>query len=224
MVSYCTRYRSFTLRSFRNYLVEVGNLMLKLYYGHIRLVKEQNVFNQWFEKMNQQRKDKILRCKNVEDKQRSLLAGILLYLGLGDNRNEGQIYYSISHSGDYVICALADRCVGVDIENKFRSVFSERKAEHLERVSKKCLTIGEDIRFCSADEEKKADIMLHFWTRKESYSKALGKGLAMDFSKIDTEAMDAKYWSSWLEDGYYCSLYVENGKFQDLKLQEIVTL
>ena len=199
--------------------------MLKLYYGHIGLIAKQQVFNQWFEKMDQQRKDKVLACKNIEDQQRSLLAGILLHFGLENDRDAAkQIYYSISHSGDYVICALADRCIGVDIENKYRSVFSGNKTAQLEKISKKCLTIGEEVRFYSCDEDEKADLMLHFWTRKESYSKAIGKGLAMDFSKIDTEAMDAKYWSSWLEEGYYCSLYVENGKFQDLKLQEIVTL
>ena len=48
--------------------------------------------------------------------------------------------------------------------------------------------------------------------------------LGIDFSTIDTEKMDGLYWSDWLEEGYYCSLYVEDGVFSDLKLQEIITL
>ena len=198
--------------------------MLKLYYGHIQMVKDPEVFEKWFNKMDGQRKDKIARCQNEVDKQRSLLAGILLQYGLGQDRFKEQIFYSISHSGNYVICVLADRRVGVDIENKFRSVFAEPKEEQLMKIAKKCLTIGEEIRFYNCDEYEKADMLMRLWTRKESYSKALGLGLAMDFSQIDTEKMDGLYWSDWLEEGYYCSLYVENGIFEDLKIQEMVTL
>jgi len=198
--------------------------MLKVYYGHIQLIKDQQVFDKWLKKMDSNRRDKVLRCKNEVDKQRSLLAGILLQFGLENDRFAKQVFYSISHSGNYVMCVLADRRVGIDIENKFRSVFSEAKQEQLSKIAKKCLTMGEEIRFETCDEDKKVDLMLHYWTRKESYSKAIGEGLGIDFSTIDTEKMDALFWSDWLEEGYYCSLYVENGVFSDLKLQEIVTL
>ena len=198
--------------------------MLKVYYGHIQLVQDQQVFDKWLKKMDSNRRDKVLRCKNEVDKQRSLLAGILLQYGLENDRFAKQVFYSISHSGNYVMCVLSDRRVGIDIENKFRSVFSEAKEEQLSKIAKKCLTMGEEIRFETCDENKKVDLMLHYWTRKESYSKAIGKGLGIDFSTIDTEKKDALYWSDWLEEGYYCSLYVENGVFSDLKLQEIVTL
>ena len=198
--------------------------MLKMYYGHIQLVRDQEVFDKWFKKMDSQRKEKIRCCKNEVDKQRSLLAGILLQFGLENDRFAERIFYSISHSGNYVICVLSDRRVGIDIENKFRSIFSETKEEQLEKIAKKCLTMGEEIRFQTCDDTKKVDLMMFYWTRKESYSKALGKGLAMDFASIDTEKMDALYWSDWLEEGYFCSLYVEDGVFHDMKLQEIVTL
>jgi len=198
--------------------------MLKVYYGHIQLIKDQQVFDKWLKKMDSNRRDKVLRCKNEVDKQRSLLAGILLQFGLENDRFAKQVFYSISHSGNYVMCVLADRRVGIDIENKFRSVFSEAKQEQLSKIAKKCLTMGEEIRFETCDEDKKVDLMLHYWTRKESYSKAIGKGLGIDFSTIDTEKMDALFWSDWLEEGYYCSLYVGNGDFSDMKLQEIVTL
>jgi len=198
--------------------------MLKIYYGHIQLVRDPLVFDKWFEKMNSERQEKVLRCKSEFDKRRSLLAGILLNYGLKNNRFAKQIFYSISHSGNYVICVLSDRRVGIDIENKFRSVFSESKEEQLDKIAKKCLTMGEEIHFQSCEDYEKAEMLMNYWTKKESYSKSLGKGLAMDFSKIDTEAMDALFWSGWLEEGYFCSLYVEDGIFNDMKIQEIVTL
>lgn len=198
--------------------------MLKIYYGHIQLVRDPLVFDKWFEKMNSERQEKVLRCKKEFDKRRSLLAGILLNYGLENNRFAKQVFYSISHSGNYVICVLSDRRVGIDIENKFRSVFAESKEDKLDRIAQKCLTMGEEIHFKSCETYEKAEMLINFWTKKESYSKALGKGLAMDFSKIDTEEMEGLFWSGWLEEGYFCSLYVENGIFNDLKIQEIVTL
>ena len=188
------------------------------------MVKDQRVFEQWFEKMDAKRKEKILRCKQAEDKQRSLLAGVLFNYGLENNRNAKQVFYSISHSGDYVICVLADRRVGVDIENSFRSLFSEEKQEQRNRIAKRCFTMEESIEYYSLDEEEKIEAMLDLWTKKESYSKAIGKGLGMDFSLIDTQKMKHLYWSGWLEKGYYCSLYVENGEFRDMKIQEVVSL
>lgn len=198
--------------------------MLKIYYGNIQLIKEQQVFDRWFEKMDDQRKEKVLRCKNDADRNRSLLAGILLHLGIENDCSNESCFYSISHSGDYVTCVISDRKVGVDIENKFRSVFSEGKKEQLERIAKKCLTYQECTYFEILDNHKKIELLLKYWTRKESYSKAIGKGLGMDFATIDTEMMEDLYWSDWLEEGYYCSLYVENGVFSDLRIQEILTL
>ena len=198
--------------------------MLKLYYGHIQLVEDQKVFDRWFEKMDATRKDKVLRCKQEGDRRRSLLAGILLHYGVESNREAKQIYYSISHSGDYVICAIADRRVGVDVENQYRSVFLEGNEAMMDKIAQKSLTMGEEIQYLSTDEDKRRDLLLQYWTKKESYSKALGKGLALDFATIDTQKMDQLYWSGWLEKGYYCSLYVENGVFNDMKLQEIITL
>lgn len=198
--------------------------MLKIYYGHIQLLKDPDMFQNWFGKMDNVRKEKILCCKKEADKRRSLLAGVLLKLGLEKDRHAKQLYYSISHSGDYVVCVLSDRKVGVDIENKFRSIFSKEKRVYLERIANKCLTMGEEIRFYNSEEKEKVDKMLLFWTRKESYSKAIGKGLAMDFKIIDTEKMDELFWSGWLKEGYFCSLYVEDGRLGDMKLQEIQTL
>lgn len=198
--------------------------MLKIYYAHIELVKTQQVFDKWYEKLDEQRQEKVSCCQNAGDKCRSLLAGVLLKLGLEKERFAKQVFYSISHSGNYVICVLSDRRVGIDIENKFRRVFSNPKEEQLDRIAKKCLTMGEEIHYRSCEDDERVDMLMNFWTKKESYSKAIGKGLALDFSKIDTEEMENKYWSGWLEDGYFCSLYVEDGDFHDMEIQEIMTL
>ena len=198
--------------------------MLKLYYGNIRMVKDPQVFESWFQKMDSQRKEKVLCCKQEEDKQRSLLAGILFHHGMETACDTEPVFYSISHSGDYAICVFADRKVGVDVENCFRSLFRQEREEQRNRIAKKCFTTEELTIFHSLGGEEKIPYMLDLWTKKESYSKAIGKGLAMDFSLIDTNRLQGLYWSDWLMEGYYCSLYVENGEFHDMKIQEIVSL
>ena len=122
------------------------------------------------------------------------------------------------------MCAISDRRVGVDIENRFRNIFSEHRKEKMDKVAKKCLTAGELREYVSTEKEKKADVLLSYWTRKESYSKAMGKGLALNFATIDTQEMDGFFWSDWLKEGYFCSLYVEDGAFCDKTLQEIVEI
>lgn len=198
--------------------------MLNMYYANIELVKDPQVFEQWYNKMNEQRRDKILRCNNIEDKQRSLLAGILLEYGLENLSSSANIFSNISHSGDYVICAIADRKVGVDVENKFRRTFLESDKKRLAKVCEKCFTPGEKSCYFASEGQDSTTLFLKYWTRKESYSKFRGMGLAMDFSQIDTEAMDDFYESGWLEDGYYYSVYIEDGDFSDRTLEKICSL
>lgn len=77
-------------------------------------------------------------------------------------------HFNVSHSGDWVVCALADRPVGVDVERIGRDgldianrFFSEPEVELLRRA--------QDVSRCFA--------ML--WTAKESYIKCVGAGLSM---------------------------------------------
>ncbi len=204
--------------------------MVRLYYGNINLVKEPEVFDRFFKKMNTQRRNKILRCKNDEDKYRSLLAGILLKYGLEQLglsydslmfseglhgkpfiENQEAIHFSISHSGDYVVCVISDSNVGIDIENSKRLLMKQRNAS-LDKVAKRSFTVEEYALYESSDD--KLEMFLKLWTRKESYSKAKGMGLAIDFSK--TNVMSEKnIWSDWLLEGYYISVYLDGG------LQEI---
>ena len=86
---------------------------------------------------------------------------------------EDNIYYNISHSGDYVVCAFSDAPVGVDIqkikplkENFAKRYFNERDNSYIE----------------SPGESEKTDRMIKVWTAKESYSKLTGKGISGGFN------------------------------------------
>ncbi|MBQ8040307.1 MAG: 4'-phosphopantetheinyl transferase superfamily protein [Lachnospiraceae bacterium] len=167
--------------------------MVKIYYTDIFSLKDPSVFEQLYVKVNAQRRSKILRCKNKEDKYRSLAAGLLLRYALeqhgisyesakiiiGENgkpylEEKENFYFSISHSQDLVVCAVADKELGVDVESLIRidkicSDISKRE-RFLERIAAKT----EKEWFGNLPEEEKKKGFLRIWTGKESYGKANG--------------------------------------------------
>jgi 4'-phosphopantetheinyl transferase len=83
-------------------------------------------------------------------------------------KNQDNIYFNISHSGDWVVCALSLKEVGVDVEkirkinfNIARRFFSDVEVKHLFELP----------------EKHQINYFFDLWTLKESYLKALGTGL-----------------------------------------------
>ena len=81
-----------------------------------------------------------------------------------------QLYFNLSHSGDYVICALSDVPVGVDIQKtdvvreKVRQrFFSEEEKQRLED--------------CGQDESLRQMIFSGIWAQKEARAKLTGRGI-----------------------------------------------
>jgi len=200
--------------------------MIKVYFANIELLEEKECFSYWLDVMHPMRKEKVLRCKQEIDKKRSLLAGVLLKIALekeGFNyealefalephgrpviKNVENLYFSLSHAGNYALCCISDKPVGADIESKEKSIFKEEKAERMHIMAKKVLSENEYEKFLTCDVLQKACLFLKYWTRKESYSKALGEGLRMEFSNIDTESMEDMFWSDWLEEACFASIY-----------------
>lgn len=215
--------------------------MLKLYYAKIELIKEKTTFDPLFEKMNMQRRNKVLRCKNEMDKCRSLLAGYLLRMALekegyayddlsfsksenGKPLLESQpaVFFSLSHSGEYAVCAISDREIGVDIESRQKRLFEEDKENMLQAVVEKSLSKKEKSIYFQCEPSEQPALFLQYWTRKESYSKALGKGLGFDFKCIETNT--EHFWTKWIDSAYCMSIYVEDGRFYDLQIEEIKAL
>ncbi|MDR0409382.1 MAG: 4'-phosphopantetheinyl transferase superfamily protein [Spirochaetaceae bacterium] len=126
-----------------------------------------------------ERTQKIRVCSFLDDRKRSFAAGLLLEAALGkdvafgvrsdDNGKpyiEGGPYFSISHSGKWVILAVCEEPAGVDIEIRSLSRNTEgiaRRAFHpLEREAAR----------------GNLEMFYKTWTAKESYIKMLGKNLS----------------------------------------------
>lgn len=91
----------------------------------------------------------------IEEKGKPYFAGLFV---------DHNLQFNISHSGDIVICAIGKTDIGIDIEE----VGKEQKG-----IADNFYTESERT-FCKENEKG----FYKIWTRKESYLKALGKGIA----------------------------------------------
>lgn len=106
---------------------------------------------------------------------------------------EGGEYFSLSHSGEYVICSVSDMPIGVDIQ---------QVVSVSDRVIGRFCTEREKIWLDGCRDKSKSAIKL--WTLKESYLKASEKGLA-DVFKSEFAISDSNEVSGPI--GYSFSLY-----------------
>lgn len=86
------------------------------------------------------------------------------------------VFYNLSHSGNYLVCGLSDREIGVDIQQvgNYKSEIAQRffhpnEILHLE----KCET------------EWRTDLFFSYWSAKESFLKYTGTGLTASLAGFE---------------------------------------
>lgn len=92
-------------------------------------------------------------------------------------RDYPNIHFNISHSGQYVACAVADRPVGIDVQ-----VIGTYRPEVAVRVCSRDELAGIEVSDNPASEFTK------LWTRKEAYLKMLGCGTTGGIRELPTGA------------------------------------
>ena len=84
-----------------------------------------------------------------------------------------RLHFNLSHSGSVALCAIADREVGVDIEQV-------KHHGDIERVARHFFSRTEAETVCSLSGIDRTRCFFRTWVRKEAYIKATGEGLARD--------------------------------------------
>ena len=172
---------------------------MRLYISDIKAFMLQN----GVELVTDTRKRQIHAYMQAEDKARCLASGLLLreVCGVTDDSQlvfgingkpylkSGEVYFNISHSGDYVALATAGREVGVDIE---------KTAPYEDSVADRCFT-GKEREWMLKEGGNEAFYRL--WTAKESLMKATGLGFLMppeSFSVLPADSsahrIDGRVW------------------------------
>jgi 4'-phosphopantetheinyl transferase len=153
--------------------------------------------------LDSDRRGRVGEIKNERERLRSITAGLLLHYAFvhsgksEDDWNKiaikkgkyGKPYiegckdfnYSISHSGDYVLCAVDDQEIGADIQEMRKWKMT---------MAKRFFDITEYRRISDTDDDKRTNEFYRIWAAKESASKLSGRGIGAGVSHLVT---DEKY-------------------------------
>lgn len=164
--------------------------------------------------ISSQRKTKVEHFSFIDDKKRCILAEVLLKKGLkyfniydyeliyNENNKpyikDSNIYFNISHSGDYVAIIMSDVEVGIDIQK-----IKELKLN----IAKRFFHENEYQRIIDEkDVNKQTELFYIYWTMKEAYTKAIGKGLAIPLNSFDVtdSNFDYNFQEIEIDDNYKC--------------------
>lgn len=143
--------------------------------------------------VNEEKQKRILRFKFMEDKKRSLIGDIITRINICKRlscNNEDikykfneygkpsfkDLYFNISHSGDYVAVAIGDKEVGIDIEKIDKIEFDS--------IAKRYFHSSEYSWINDHNEREKKLCFYKLWTLKESYVKYVGKGMKIKFNSF----------------------------------------
>lgn len=175
--------------------------MISVYYTKVFPFLGEDTFFTHKEQIGERRLQDIRNKKNEEAKARSLAAGVLLHEGLCEYLNYPQestppfqtgvgkwgkpyltdypgIHFNLSHSGEYVCCAVADFEVGVDVQ------------QH------QTVKVGVANRFFSVEDNRllagltgaeKEEWFFRIWSIRESYVKFTGKGLGQGLANFEID-------------------------------------
>ena len=166
--------------------------MVHVYIANVRDLPDPKEYPGIMGELSEERKKKILRYRRDADRKQSLGAGLLLYHVLKEHGFDAGkmsygphgkpeingIYFNLSHSYDYVVCAVSHRPVGCDIEKTEK--IRENIAEHFFTEN--------EVRYLNIFEEKaRLDEFYRMWTLKESYMKMTGEGMSLPLKAFDIQ-------------------------------------
>lgn len=175
----------------------MGNFM-EIYVVKILDISEEDL-NELCLLIGTEKSYKVEKFINKRDKIRTLIGEILIrtiiienlkidnkYIRLNKNpygkpylKEYPNFNFNISHSGDYVLCAIDDKPIGVDIE--------EIKHMEFKEIAKNFFTTKEFQYIVMEDSKFQLDRFYEIWTLKESYIKCCGRGLTMPLRSFSIE-------------------------------------
>ena len=202
--------------------------MIKVYYSFSGDYSETD-FEAMCKYLPKEKAEKMQRIKNIKVKNESVLAWYLLYVALSDRGikeysvsfgengkpyfTELPLFFNLSHTDNFVCCAVGEREVGVDAE-KIKSV--------KEGVIKKVLTENERNTLKDTDAD-----FIRYWTLKESILKHCGSGITPEIYGLDFSAFAEKesfsfnslFFTVKKKDKYYISVCGDEKDVEFIKVK-----
>ncbi len=193
---------------------------MRIYTTKITEQIDQNTLFHLLDYVKKESKEKILRFHNINDAIRTTVAELMIRWILtteSDTHNDNIDFYynkygkpfirgmpgfnfNVSHSGNWIVCAIDDNELGIDIEkispieqDIARQFFSPKEVEDL-------LSLPE----CS-----RLEYFYDLWTLKESYIKAKGMGLSIPLDSFSIRRKSSSFYLAHSSDNirYYFKQY-----------------
>jgi len=143
-------------------------------------------------------------------------------------RNNPNFKFNISHSGDFVVCAIGKEDIGIDIEqikpidlNIAKQFFSENEYQDL----------------ISKPDELRLKYFYDLWTLKESFIKCIGKGMAIPLNSFyvsitknqitirSNSLYQVHFRQFFLDENYKLSICSKDNCFvDDVKIENITNI
>ncbi|WP_182186778.1 4'-phosphopantetheinyl transferase family protein [Pectinatus frisingensis] len=168
---------------------------MEIYIADNNILKNSKLFSRAIQLLPERRQKKLKSGTAEKTRMQSAGAGLLLDYILkkheiyGENAEiytngygkpylrSGLLYFNLSHSGEYILCAVDKNELGADIQKS--------NICHMD-LAKRFLHTDEYDYLIGLPTEKQTKAFFRIWTLKESYIKALGRGIA---GMLDTFAI-----------------------------------
>ncbi len=164
----------------------------------------------WYNNMSESRKESVKKLPVPRKQKLSIAADHICRIAIAEfccispddisfSANEyGKPYavgldvnFSISHSGDYAICAVSEKEIGADIE----------KIREINPAVSKRFTSESEADYISSHKNG----LFEIWTLKEAYFKCIGTGLNKEIKNVSFDINGNSIICS--EEGYECSFH-----------------
>ena len=192
--------------------------MLEIYLMNISDNLTDYQFNRLLSYVLEDKKEKILRFRRKEDRQRSLLGNLFVKYWISQSisldirdikfvhnkygkpflEDMDNLYFNLSHAGNKIACAIDSREVGIDVE-RVKDIDLD--------IGKRFFTPNEYELIKLQNESNQLDFFYNIWTLKEAYVKAKGKGLSIPLDSFEFEYNDGKFQLSGENKVYNCFQY-----------------
>ncbi|MBO5909141.1 MAG: 4'-phosphopantetheinyl transferase superfamily protein, partial [Clostridia bacterium] len=170
---------------------------MKWYKYDIRDLTDEE-YQTWYSLMSSDKQKRVANIRHADDKKRTVSGEMLSRKAISewcgvtpqsivfDTKEHGKPYakdlsieFSISHSGDIVVCAVDDKPIGIDIEQIrpmdlkiAKRICTDEELLYLFGHA----AIEQD--FCYTEDIEILTRFFMLWTAKEAYGKLVGNGLA----------------------------------------------
>lgn len=159
----------------------------------------------WHSYLHESKRNRVDSYKHEADRRRSVCAHMLALKGISEHTSlsvdkiiiaeeengkpycqNADIFFSLSHSDDIVVCAVSDKPVGVDIE-KIRPI-NTATARRICNDKELAYVFGNNTDTADCKKCDNKEILTRFfeiWVKKEAFGKRKGTGIAYDMKNAD---------------------------------------